>query len=130
MPAIPISLPAGSISQDLPGQNYGIQQFDSTIIDNLADGLTTDNMTYANLSGATNAKVIIILGQITPTLLPSTVSLTNGTDQYDMEVTTTSSYKRLEFNTIPTAFLSSFAITNSTGASFAPYGNSITIIPL
>lgn len=128
MPMLPI--PAGSTANDLPGKNYGIQQFDSTIIDNLASGSTSEYMVYENLSGAANAKVIIILGQITPSLLPSTVSITDGTDQYNIEVATTSSYKRLEFNTIPTTFLSNFAVINTTGEPFAPYGNSITIVPL
>lgn len=122
------TLPVGSYAADV-GPGYGAQAVPSNLVDGLANGATSSPVAFANLAGATLGKVILILGSMSPIGTP-VISITNGSSQYDLPVTTTSSAKRLEWNDIPVAFLASFSIVNSTGVALPFVGNSLIIMPV
>lgn len=123
-----VSLPIGSEAVDIPSVQSS-QSFDPAALDGLLSGGTSESFSYGNSSGALTAKVVLILGKLAPTGTP-VVSLSDGTDQYDVTLTTNDSAKRVEWNDIPVAFLSSFQVINGAGVDFASSGNSLTVIPL
>ena len=49
------------------------------------------------------------------------------TDVYEMVIPSGTDQKRIEFNNIPIAFVSSFQVENQTGTTFASSGNSIIV---
>jgi hypothetical protein len=128
MPSISITLPAGSEVQTLVS-NYTHSFYADAGLNDLANAASTPSITYSSPSGSSAAKVLVTLGSIT---LGSsgTLALDNGTDMYEITVPSGSGARRIEFNDIPSSFLSSFFITNSLGVALASDGNSVTIVPL
>jgi hypothetical protein len=126
--SVEITLPTGSVANNIT-TGYGIQKVADAALNSLADGSTLSGLTYENATGATNAKVEIILQSITPGV-GANIQLDNGTDYYEMAIDTTTSAKKLEFIDIPATFLSSFSIINNTGVVLASGGNTCIIYPL
>jgi hypothetical protein len=102
---------------------------DETLLDNLSDGSSTSSIIVSNVGSSNYVRIVIVLGAITPTI-GGTIVISDGTDSYELSVSTANSVKRLEFNNIPSAFISSFTITNSTGVSLASWGNSVLVVGL
>jgi hypothetical protein len=120
---IPIELPGGSTTTDVaaPTSNTPIS---AAIINGLVAGGETTPITIA---APGPVKVILFLDTVTPVNVPSTVILSNGTSSYTIQVSNTTSAKRIEFNNIPAAFVASFTILNNLGVSFPANNNSISI---
>jgi hypothetical protein len=102
---------------------------DGTALDGLADGATSAAFTYPNVGTSRFVRVVVVLGEITPTGTPS-VEIVSGLTAYTLSVPTATSEKRLEFNDIPEAFVNSFQVRNSTGVPFALFGNSLVVVGL
>lgn len=98
-------------------------------LNSLADSASTASLTYSPPSGSSTAKVFVTLGSITTASL-GTLTLTDGTDSYYINVPSGTGPRRVEFNDIPNALLASFSITNGLGVALASSGNSLTIIPV
>lgn len=107
-------------------ENLNVYTLDHTLLNSLADNTATSNYTITNTGSSKFVKVIIILGEITPTGTPA-VRIQDNTNYYEMAITTSTSKKRIEFNNIPIAFISSFQVENQTGTTFASSGNSIIV---
>ncbi len=86
----------------------------------------TSNYAYTNTSNKF-VRVIIILGTMTPAAATPKVLLRKGTDVYEIVIPSGTDQKRIEFNNIPIAFISSFQVENQTGTTFASSGNSIIV---
>lgn len=110
-------------------EDLEVYTLDHTLLNSLADGVATANYTVSNTGSSKFVKVIIILGEFTPTGTP-TVKIQDNLNYYEMAVTTTTSKKRIEFNNIPATFVSSFQVENNTGVSFPSSGNSILVVNL
>jgi hypothetical protein len=100
-----------------------------TVLDSLASGSTSAALSITDVGTSRFIRLVIILGDITPTGTPKVV-VTSGSTAYELSVSLTSGKKRLEFNNLPAAFVSSFTIKNSTGTAFASYGNSVVVVGL
>ena len=109
--------------------DYTAFLIDETILDGLANNGQTSAISVSNTGDSANVRIIIILGDIQPTP-GGKVSITDGTTNYELEVSVASSVKRLEFTAIPAAFVSNFYVTNLTGVSFASWGNSVLVVGL
>jgi hypothetical protein len=120
-----IVVPSGSSSENTTITKKEVVFLDPQL-NSFADGADTGTLSYSNPSGATNAKVIIILGEIE--VVSGTIRIDNGTDYYEQSVASGIAAKRLEFNNIPASFLSSFTIKNMTGMALASSENSLTIM--
>jgi hypothetical protein len=108
-------------------EDYNSYLLDGTLLDGLANG---SSVSYsANAGGSNFCRIIIILGEFTPTS-GAKVVISDGTDAYELSVSTTTDNKRLEFNDIPADFVSSFTVENLTGTSFASGNNSILVVNL
>ncbi len=107
-------------------EDLNVYTLDHTLLNSLADNTATSNYTVTNTGSSKFVKVIIILGEITPTGTPA-VRIQDNTNYYEMAITTSTSKKRIEFNNIPIAFVSSFQVENQTGTTFASSGNSIIV---
>lgn len=129
MPVSVEILPEGSIATDV-ATNYAGQTLNGNVLDGLADGVSSESLSFTNLSGATNAKVIVLLQTFDPVAASPIVSITDGVSQYDLPVSGANSAKRLEWNNIPVSFLTSFAVVNSTGTTFPAAGNVIHVLPI
>jgi hypothetical protein len=121
-------LPDGSQTINIT-TDYGVQEVANVSLDGLADAASSTNLVYDNISGATNAKVVLIIQKVTPTGTPN-IRIDNGTSYYQLTVDTTASAKRVEFNDIPASFLASFTIINNLGVAFPVSGNTCTIYPV
>jgi hypothetical protein len=102
---------------------------DGTALDGLADGATSAAFTYPNVGTSRFVRVVVILGEITPTGT-SSVEIVSGLTAYTLSVSTATSEKRIEFNDIPESFVNSFSVVNKTGAPFASSGNSVVVVGL
>lgn len=102
---------------------------DASSLNNLATTQVSSELNVANVGDSDLVRIVIILGQITPTGTP-TIVITDNTIAYELGVSTTTSEKRLVFDNIPSDFVSSFYVQNKTGVSLASWGNSIIVIPL
>ena len=99
---------------------------DNSLLNSLASGSATSNYAYTNTSNKF-VRVIIILGTMTPAAATPKVLLRKGTDVYEIVIPSGTDQKRIEFNNIPIAFVSSFQVENQTGTTFASSGNSIIV---
>lgn len=92
----------------------------------------SQSIAYAvtNVGNSTLVRVLIILGEITPTGATPKMLITNGTIVYELVLSSSTNEKRLEFNDIPSSFVSQFYVVNQTGGPLASSGNSIVVIPL
>jgi hypothetical protein len=102
---------------------------DGTALDGLANGSSSTAFTYPNVGTSRFVRVVIILGEITPTGTPS-VEIVSGLTAYSLSLSTATSEKRLEFNDVPKSFVNSFSIVNKTGVPFASFGNSVVVVGL
>jgi len=102
---------------------------DGTALDGLANGGLSTTFTYPNVGTSRFVRVVVILGEITPTGTPS-VEIVSGLTAYTLSVSTATSEKKLEFNDIPEAFVNNFSVVNKTGVPFAPSGNSVVVVAL
>jgi hypothetical protein len=100
-----------------------------TILNNIATGFQSQNILYTNLE-SNYCDVIIILNDISPMGVQSSVSISNGTTTYTINISLTSSKKKLVFYNIPKSFVSNFHVLNNSGATFQNSGNSILIVGL
>lgn len=100
-----------------------------TILNSLANNGTSTAISVPNIGTASRVKVIVILGEITPSG-SAKIAISNMTTTYELSMPLTTSEKRLEFNNIPSGFVSNFYVKNNTGVPLASYGNSIVVIPL
>lgn len=92
----------------------------------------SQSTTYAvtNVGSSTLVKVIIILGEISPSGTTPKMLITNGTTTYELTLSSNTSEKRLEFNNISSLFVGEFYVVNQTGVSLASSGNSIVVVGL
>lgn len=109
--------------------NWGVQEVANSSLNSLANGADLSGLVYDNISGATNAKVIIEIQKVTPTGSPN-IQIDDGTSYYEVSVDTSASAKRVEFNDIPASFLANFKIFNNLGVAFPASGNTCTIYPV
>jgi hypothetical protein len=121
-------LPAGSQTINIT-TDYGTQEVANISLDGLANGSSVSSLVYDNISGATNAKVVLIIQKVTPSGSPN-IQIDNGTSYYEVSVDTNASAKRIEFNDIPASFLASFSIINNLGVAFPASGNTCTVYPV
>jgi hypothetical protein len=103
---------------------------DATILNSLANNQTSSAFTVLNTGSSSHVSIIVILGPITPTDAVPTIVIYGGDAAYSLTVSSIGSSKRLKFNNIPKAFVSSFTIRNNTGVAFASYGNSVVVVPI
>jgi hypothetical protein len=111
-----------------------LSDFESYVVDasplnSLANLAVSTVLNVPNVGTSDFVRVIIILGEITPTGTPK-IAISNMTTSYEVSVPLTTNEKRLEFNSIPSSFVSSFYVQNNTGVTLTSWGNSIIVIPL
>jgi len=106
-----------------------IYELDGTPLNNLASGSTSSSFVVSNVGTSTLVRIDVLLGEFQPSS-GGKVIISDGTTAYELQVSTTLSEKRVEFNNIPASFVSSFTVKNSTGVTFPSYGNSIVVVPL
>lgn len=111
-------------------ENFNTYLLDSTAIDSLSNNSSSSSFQILNVGTSRLVKVIVILGEITPNAVSPRVLIVNNNTAYGLDVSTSTSEKRLEFNNIPSSFVTNFVVKNETGVSFASYGNSIIVIGL
>jgi hypothetical protein len=109
--------------------DYGTEIVANSALDSLANGANISGLSYSNISGATNAKVVIIIQKISPTGSPN-IQIDDGTSYYEISIDTSTSAKRVEFNDIPASFLANFKIFNNLGVALPASGNTCTIYPV
>ena len=109
--------------------NFESYLLDGTVLDSLAHTSNSTTLAVTNVGSSAFVKIVIILKEITPSGTPK-VCISDATTTYELSMPLTTSEKRLEFNNIPSGFVSSFYVKNNTGTSLASYGNSIVVIPL
>jgi hypothetical protein len=102
---------------------------DADSLNGLANTQLSSTLNVANVGASNFVRILIFLGEITPTGTP-TIVITDNTTAYELNVPTTTSEKRLVFDNIPSSFVSSFYVQNNTGVTLASWGNSIIVIPL
>lgn len=107
-------------------EDLEVYTLDHTLLNSLANTTATSNYTVTNLGSSNFAKVIIILGEITP-IGTAKVRIKNNLNFYELTIPNTTSKKRIEFEFIPISFVSSFQVENQTGTTFASSGNSIIV---
>lgn len=103
---------------------------DETLLNDLPNGATSAALSVPNTGTSLFVKIIVILGELAPMGQAPNVSISNGQEIYEISVGGTTAAKRLEFNQIPAAFVSSFTVTNNLGVPLASYGNSIVVVGL
>jgi hypothetical protein len=101
-----------------------------TLLNGLGSGASSTAFSVPNVGASLYVKVVIILGEITPTAFMPSISIFSGATGYQLEIPLTTSEKRLQFNNIAASFVSSFTVRNDTGVSLSSYGNSVMVIPL
>jgi hypothetical protein len=106
-----------------------VYEIDGTPLNSLANNSTSSSFAVSNVGTSTLVRINVLLGEFQPTS-GGKVTISNGTTAYELQVSTTLSEKRVEFNNIAASFVSSFTVKNSTGVAFPSYGNSIVVIPL
>lgn len=106
--------------------DYGTEIVANSALNSLANGANISGLSYSNISGATNAKVVIIIQKVSPTGSPN-IQIDNGTSYYEVSVDTSTSAKRVEFNDIPVSFLANFKIFNNLGVAFPSSGNTCIV---
>jgi len=102
---------------------------DETALNGLSNGSVSSVFYAPNVGTSRFVKVIVILGEIAPTI-GATVEITDGTTAYELDVPTGLSEKRLEYNQIPEAFANAFSVRNLTGVPLASFGNSVVVVGL
>jgi len=102
---------------------------DETVLNGLANGTSSSTLTCSNVGTSRFVRIIVILGQISVGS-GATVSVSDGVTSYELTLPPTTSEKRLEFNNIPSSFVSSFYVQNNTGTTLASWGNSIVVVGL
>lgn len=120
--------PIGSQSNNF-SSSYGVQEVANTALNSLANGGNISGLVFSNITGASNAKVVITLETVTPTI-GGNIQIDNGTSYYQVDVNTTTSAKKIEFWTIPTSFLTNFKIFNNLGVALAANGNTCVVYPV
>lgn len=100
----------------------------STSLNSLANGSSVSSLTYSNPTSASHVIIYVVLASLTPTS-GGKIKIDNGTDAYELEVSTTTAPKHIKFNNIPAAFISSFTVTNNTGVALASSGNIVAVGP-
>lgn len=104
---------------------------DGTQLDSLSSGnATTNYYSITNTGSSDYVKIIVILNSFTPSAPSPAVAFNDGTNNYSVSISSTTSNKRIELNDIPASFVSSFQVENQTGTSFASFGNSILVVNL
>ena len=98
-------------------------------LNDLANDEISEEFTIANTGNSHFVRIVILLGEITPTS-GATIVLSDTISSYELSVPTTTSEKRLVFDNVVSSFAESFYIQNLTGVPLASYGNSIVVIPL
>lgn len=109
--------------------NLTAYQIDASGLDSLADGATSSAFTVTDVGNSLFVRIIILIAEFQPTS-GAKIVVSDGATAYEINVPTTLSEKRIEFNNLAADFVSSFTVTNSTGAAFPSYGNSIVVVPL
>ena len=104
-------------------------QLDGTPLNSLANGSTSSSFVVPNVGTSTLVRIDVLLGEFQPSS-GGKVIISDGITAYELEVSNVLSEKRVEFNNIPAAFVSSFTVKNSSGVSFPSYGNSVVVVPL
>jgi len=102
---------------------------DETILNNLTSGSSSSSIVLSNTGSSVRVKIIIYLGEITPTV-GAKIQVTDGTTTYEIGLSTATSVKKITFDNIESSFVSSFQITNESGVSFASWGNSVLVVGL
>jgi hypothetical protein len=102
---------------------------DADSLNGLINTQQSSALNVANVGNSNFVRIVILLGEITPIGTP-TIVITDNTVAYEQSVPTTTSEKRLDFDNIPSSFVSSFYVQNNTGVTLASWGNSIIVIPL
>jgi len=102
---------------------------DASSLDGLSDGSLSSALSVSNVGTSSAVRIVVILGEITPGVTP-TVWITDMTTTYEVSIPTTTSEKRVEFDNIPSSFVSSFYVQNNTGTTLASWGNSIVVVGL
>lgn len=111
-------------------ENFNTYLLDNTAIDSLSNNSSSSSFQILNVGTSRLVKVIVILGEITPNAVSPRVLIVNNNTAYGLDVSTSTSEKRLEFNNIPSSFVTNFVVKNQTGTAFSDYGNSIIVIGL
>jgi hypothetical protein len=109
--------------------NYPESFYGEAGLNGLSDATSTAALTYTAPSGSSTAKVLIALGSIS-TASAGTITLTDGTDSYYINVPSGAGPRKIELTNIPSSFLASFSVTNGLGVTLASSGNSLSVIPL
>ena len=102
---------------------------DASPLNSLANSAVSTVLNVPNVGTSGFVKIVIILGEITPTGSPK-IAISDMTISYEVSVPLTTNEKRLEFNSIPSGFVNAFYVQNNTGVTLASWGNSIIVIPL
>lgn len=102
---------------------------DASPLNSLANSAVSTALSVPNVGTSDFVKIVIILGEITPIATPK-IAVSDMTTSYEVSLPLTTNEKRLEFNSIPSSFVSSFYVQNKTGVPLASWGNSIIVIPL
>lgn len=100
-----------------------------TILNSMASGSQSQNILYTTLE-SNYCSVTITLNTISPTGLQPSISISNGTTTYTINISSATSKKRLIFYNIQKSFVSNFYVLNNSGALFQNNGNSILIVGL
>ena len=111
-----------------------LSDFESYVVDasplnSLANSAVSTAFNVPNVGTSGSVRIVIILGEITPTGTPK-IAISDMTTSYEVSVPLTTNEKRVEFNNIPSGFVNAFYVQNKTGVSLASWGNSIIVIPL
>ncbi len=116
---------------DLVGAIGGFTAYllDETVLNGLASGASSSTVNCPNVGTSESVRLIVILGEISVGA-GAKVQVSDGSTSYELTLPATNSEKRLEFNSIPAAFVNSFSVVNNTGVTLASWGNSIIVIPL
>lgn len=109
--------------------NFEAYVVDAASLDGLTDGSLSSALSVSNVGTSPAVRIVVILGEITPGVTP-TVCITDMTTTYELSIPTTTSEKRVEFDNIPSSFVSSFYVQNNTGTTLASWGNSIVVVGL
>ena len=102
---------------------------DGTVLNGLANNANSSSFTVPNVGSSRLVRVGILLAELTPTA-GAKVQITNGTTTYELSVPTTTSEKRIEFDSIPESFVNSFQVINKTGVSFPSSNNFVVVVAL
>lgn len=110
-------------------ENLEVFTLDHTHLDGLHNNTASASYAVTNTGSSDFVRVIIILGEFHPSGTPK-VRIVNNSNYYEMTISDTLSKKRIEFNSIPASFVTSFWVENHTNTKWPDYGNSILVVNL